>query len=139
MTSNLSDFGLKTTLGSPATANCVGKIGSTPGVFENAVNGANVSDAQWSPPSVEYENPHPSLYSQSFHAPASHWPSGLIPSDSSLFADRSFVTSTGVDGVPLGPAASATAVRAATASAARASALPSFLCMNDSLLSWANA
>src|SRR5437763_15894445 len=109
MTSNLFDFGLKTTAGSPAIANLVGKIGSTPGVFENAVNGAKLSGAHVSPPSVEYENPHPSLYSQSFHAPASHWPLGLIPSDSSLFAERSFVTSTGEDGVPLGPTASATA------------------------------
>src|SRR6266516_1349240 len=86
MTSNLFDAGLKTTAGSPATANFVGRIGSTPGVFEKDVNGAKRSGAQVSPPSVEYEKPQPSLNSQSFQAPASHCPSGLMPSDSSLFA-----------------------------------------------------
>src|SRR5439155_21568927 len=86
MTSNLVVFGLRTTLGSPATANWVGQIGWTQAVFENAVNGANDSGAHVSPPSLEYEKPQPSLYSQSFQAPASHWPFGLIPSDSSLLA-----------------------------------------------------
>jgi hypothetical protein len=86
MTSNTFERGLKTMAGSPAIANCVGKSGSTPGVFENAVNGAKLSCAHVSPPSVENDRPHPSLYSQSFHIPASHWPSGLMPSDSSLFA-----------------------------------------------------
>jgi hypothetical protein len=64
-------------------------------VFENIVNGANDSGAQVAPPSVEYEKPQPSLYSQSFQAPASNVPLGSIPSDSSLFAKKSFVMSAG--------------------------------------------
>src|SRR5438093_11599459 len=116
MTSNFWDLGLKTTDGSPATANFVGMIGSTPGVFEKDVNGAKLSGAQVSPPSVENENPQPSLNSQSFQAPASHCPSELMPSDSSLFAYTSFVTSRGVEGVPRGlVTANATAASAAAA------------------------
>src|SRR6266508_4434173 len=66
------------------------------GSLVNSVSpGTNVSWAQLSPPSAEYENPHPSLYSQSFHAPAITCPSGDMPRDSSLFAYRSLVTSTG--------------------------------------------
>src|SRR6266568_5488288 len=73
-------------------------VPGTLGSLVNAVNpGTNVRGAHVLPPSVEYENPHPSLKSKSFHEPARRVPVGSIPSVSSLSANWSAVTLTAPD------------------------------------------
>jgi hypothetical protein len=96
MTSKSPDFGLYATDGSPAIANV--PVPGILGSFVNSVSpGTNDSGAHDVPPSVENEKPQPSLKCQSFHAPASSVPLPSIPNDSSLPANRLFVTSTGFD------------------------------------------
>jgi len=91
-------------------------VPETSGSFVKDVNpGANDSGAQVVPPSVEYEIPQPSLKCQSFHIPIRIWPSGLIPSDSSLAANWSSVTW-------IGAVAAAAPTRPTTASTQNAAA-----------------
>src|SRR5262245_51231013 len=94
-TSNVRNAGFQANDGSPATSN-----EPVPGTFGSSVNwvnpGTNVRGAQVLPPSPEKAKPQPSLKSKSFQAPASSVPVPSMPSDSSLSANRSWVTLTGL-------------------------------------------
>ena len=85
----------------------------------NAVNGANDSGAQFAPPSVEYEMPHPSLKCQSFHMPSITRPVGSMPSDSSFAANWSSVTCTGDETEVAAPASDVATSTQATAATSR--------------------
>src|SRR6266852_7319472 len=103
-TSNVLNFGLNSTAGSPATANV-----PVPGILGSLVKavkpGTKLRGAKVFQPSVENEKAHPSLKAKSFHAPANQVPLGFIPNDSSLSANRSALTFTVVPTwIPLAPA-----------------------------------